>query len=156
MMKLQPAIDAEQMCRLNCDLLAVYGTLRRRSIFQKLPVAASRLQYFGCGLIRGRLFWQRTYPALIQGHGIVQVELFRVVDPGVLHELDRYEGFEPTDPRASLFTRRQVFLLNPRIRAWTYFLGPQIPRGTDHGYFRRYRAGRAIGASQVEFGGQGP
>src|SRR5258708_15457213 len=112
-----------------CDLLAVYGTLRRRSIFHKLPVAASRLQFFGYGLTRGCLFWQRTYPALVQEGGIAQIELFRIVDPSILGDLDRYEGFDPANVRASLFIRRQVLLLNPRLWSWGYFLGSQIPRG---------------------------
>lgn len=133
------------------DLLAVYGTLRRRSIYQKLPLVAGRLQFSGWGLIQGRLFWQRVYPALIQGHGIARVELFRIVDPNVFGDLDQYEGFEPTDPRASLFIRREVLLLNPQVWAWAYFLGPEIPRGTYHGDFDRYGAGRAIadGTPQV-------
>jgi len=112
-----------------CDLLAVYGTLRRRSIFHKLPVVVSRLQFFGPGLIRGRLFQQRTYPALIQDPGTVQVEVFRIVDASVLFDLDRYEGFEPANPRASLFIRRRILLLNPQVWAWAYFLNSDIPRG---------------------------
>jgi gamma-glutamylcyclotransferase (GGCT)/AIG2-like uncharacterized protein YtfP len=114
-----------------CNLLAVYGTLRQRSIFHKLPVAAARLQFFSHGLIRGRLFWQRTYPALIQDRGIAQVELFRIVDPSVLVDLDRYEGFDPSNLKASLFVRNQILLLNPAVRAWVYFLNRQIPRGTQ-------------------------
>jgi gamma-glutamylcyclotransferase (GGCT)/AIG2-like uncharacterized protein YtfP len=113
------------------ELLAVYGTLRRRSIFHKLPVAAGRLKFFSCGVIGGRLFWQRTYPALIQDRGIAQVELFRIVDPNVLDDLDRYEGFDSSNLRASLFVRTQVLLLNPQLPAWAYFLNLQIPRGTQ-------------------------
>ena len=114
-----------------CELLAVYGTLRRRSIFPKLPMAASRLQFFGRGLIKGRLFWQRTYPGLIQGRGIAPVELFRIVDPNVFGDLDRYEGFDPRNLPASLFIRTQVLLLNPQVRAWVYILNLQIARGTQ-------------------------
>ena len=114
-----------------CELLAVYGTLRRRSIFPKLPMAASRLQFLSYGLIRGRVFWQRSYPALIQDRGFAQVELFRIVDPNVLGDLDRYEGFDSSNLRASLFVRTQVLLLNPQVRAWVYFLNLQIPRGTQ-------------------------
>ena len=113
-----------------CALLAVYGTLRRRSVFQRLPLAVSRLQFFGCGLIRGHLFWQRAYPALIQEHGIAQVELFRIVDANVWDELDLYEGCDPSNLAASLFIRRQVLLWNPRVWAWAYFLNRQIPLGS--------------------------
>ena len=113
------------------NFLAVYGTLRRRSIFHKLPAAAARLRFFSCGLVGGRLFWQRTYPALVQDRGIAQVELFRIVDPSVLADLDRYEGFDPSNLKASLFVRNQILLLNPPVRAWVYFLNRQIPRGTQ-------------------------
>jgi gamma-glutamylcyclotransferase (GGCT)/AIG2-like uncharacterized protein YtfP len=104
------------------DLLAVYGTLRRRSIFQKLPEAVPRLCFVGYGRIRGRLFWQRTFPALIHGPGIVGVELFEIIDPGVWPALDFYEGFDSTNPSASWFVRRQTRLVESRLIAWTYFL----------------------------------
>jgi gamma-glutamylcyclotransferase (GGCT)/AIG2-like uncharacterized protein YtfP len=112
------------------DLLAVYGTLRQRSIFQKLPVAVSRLHVVGRGLIRGRLFWQRTFPALIEDRGIARVELVRIGEPKVWPDLDSYEGFDPTNLRCSLFIRKKVLLLNPRLIAWTYFLNSGIPLGS--------------------------
>src|SRR5260370_2741909 len=117
------------IARSRCEFLAVYGTLRRRSIFNRLPLAVSRLHFVGYGRIRGRLFWQRAFPALVQDRGIVEVELFRIVDPSILGDLDRYEGFDPANVRASLFIRRQVLLLNPRLWAWGYFLCSQMPRG---------------------------
>ena len=112
-----------------CGFLAVYGTLRRRSIYHKLPIVVAGLQYIGYGLIRGRLLWQRTYPALIQERGVAQVELFQILDPNVLCDLDFYEGFDPSNLRASLFVRRQILLLNPQVWAYAYFLNLQIPRG---------------------------
>ena len=132
---------------LDCNLLAVYGTLRRRSIFDKLPIAISRLQFVSSGLLSGRLLWQRTYPALIRGGGIVEVEIFRVVDSGVWRHLDLYEGFEPINPPASLFIRRQVLLLNPQVRVWVYFLNPQIPRGIQQ------RSAPALGAAYAASSG---
>jgi len=112
-----------------CDFLAVYGTLRRRSIFNRLPLAVSRLHFAGYGRIRGRLFWQRVFPAVLQDRGIVEVELFQIVDPNVWGDLDFYEGFDPINLGASLFIRRQVLLLNARLRAWVYFLNQRIPLG---------------------------
>jgi gamma-glutamylcyclotransferase (GGCT)/AIG2-like uncharacterized protein YtfP len=116
-----------------CDLLAVYGTLRRRSLCHKLPRAASRLQFFCYGVIRGRVFWQRAFPAVVEDPGMAAVEIYRVVDPNVIGALDFYEGFDPENPRASLFVRRQVLLLNPRLRAWVYFLNRNIPLGREVG-----------------------
>src|SRR5258708_13806689 len=103
--------------RSRCDFLAVYGTLRRRSIFNRLPLAVSRLHFVGYGRIRGRLFWQRAFPALVQDRGIAKIELFRIVDPSILGDLDRYEGFDPAIVKPSLFIRLQVLLLNTRL--WT-------------------------------------
>jgi gamma-glutamylcyclotransferase (GGCT)/AIG2-like uncharacterized protein YtfP len=117
--------------RAACELLAVYGTLRRRSVFNRLPLAVPRLQFFGYGLIRGRLFWQRTYPALIQEHGIAQAELFQIIDANVLCDLDQYEGFDPANERTSLFLRRKILLLNPQVWTWAYFLNRNIPLGVS-------------------------
>jgi gamma-glutamylcyclotransferase (GGCT)/AIG2-like uncharacterized protein YtfP len=146
----------------DCEILAVYGTLRRRSIFPKLAMAVSRLQFFSYGLIRGRRFWQRAYPALIQDRGVAQVELFRIVDPNVLGDLDRYEGFDSSNLRASLFVRTPVLLLNPQVRAWVYFLNLQIPRGTQHRDFttktqrtRRFAARGDIVALHCDVSGGG-
>ena len=83
------------------DLLAVYGTLRRRSIFPKLPETVPQLYFVGYGQVRGRLFWQRTFPALMRGPGIVGVELFEILDAKVWCDLDSYEGFDPANPKAS-------------------------------------------------------
>jgi gamma-glutamylcyclotransferase (GGCT)/AIG2-like uncharacterized protein YtfP len=141
-----------------CDLLAVYGTLRRGSLFHKLPVAASRLQFFGYGLIRGRLFWQRAFPALVEDQGTAVVEIFRVVDPKVIRALDFYEGFDLANPRAALFIRRQVLLLKPQLRAWAYFLNRNIPLGSpvpnEGAGLKSYGAGRtaAGGPSQMGLG----
>jgi gamma-glutamylcyclotransferase (GGCT)/AIG2-like uncharacterized protein YtfP len=119
------------MRQVSRDFLAVYGTLRRRSIFPKLPKAVPHLRFVGYGQVRGRLFWQRTFPALIHGPGIVGVELFEILDANVWCDLDPYEGFDPANSRASLFIRRQVLLLNPRLWAWAYFLNRDIPLGVN-------------------------
>ena len=108
----------------------MYGTLRRRSIFNRLPLAVSRLHFVGYGRIRGRLFWQRAFPALIEDRGIARVELVRIDDPKVWPDLDFYEGFDPTNLQCSLFIRKKVLLLNPRLIVWTYFLNQGIPRGS--------------------------
>jgi hypothetical protein len=93
-------------------------------------VAVSRLHFVGYGRIRGRLFWQRAFPALIQERGVARVELIQIRDPKVWPELDFYEGFDPTNLQCSLFIRKKVLLLNPRLIVWTYFLNQGIPRGS--------------------------
>jgi gamma-glutamylcyclotransferase (GGCT)/AIG2-like uncharacterized protein YtfP len=112
------------------ELLAVYGTLRRRSVFRSMPGVVPRLRFFGYGLIRGRIFWQGRFPALVDECGLTKVEVFRVVQQTVWHDLDRYEGYDPMNPLGSLFTRRQVILVNARHSAWAYFLNRNIPLGS--------------------------
>ncbi len=112
------------------ELLAVYGTLRRRSVFRRLPGAIPHLQFFTYGLVRGRIFWQGRFPALIDECGVAKVEVFRVTEQSVWPDLDFYEGCDPTAVRCSLFIRRQVLLVNPRQWAWAYFLNRNIPLGS--------------------------
>ena len=111
------------------DLLAVYGTLRRRDLFRKAPRVTPQLKFVGSGLIRGLLFWQRGFPGLKPGPGVVKVELFEVNEPSVWRELDPYEGFNPDNLSSSMFVRRRVRILRPGVLAWVYFLNPAIPIG---------------------------
>jgi gamma-glutamylcyclotransferase (GGCT)/AIG2-like uncharacterized protein YtfP len=83
------------------DLLAVYGTLRRRDLWRKLPGVVPKLHFLGPGLIRGRLFWQGRFPALVREYGIANVEVYRVMDPSVWRDLDADEGFGPDTPASA-------------------------------------------------------
>jgi gamma-glutamylcyclotransferase (GGCT)/AIG2-like uncharacterized protein YtfP len=106
------------------EYLAVYGTLRRRSLFQRRPVSSSKLQFFCFGQLRAKLFWQNGYPAAVPGSGVVPVEVFRVIDPAAWNDLDHYEGCVFDNEPASVFHRKQVRLLLPSLVVWAYLLGP--------------------------------
>jgi gamma-glutamylcyclotransferase (GGCT)/AIG2-like uncharacterized protein YtfP len=107
--------------------LACYGTLRRQSLYARANHAvAGRLQFWGYGLVHGRLHWQRSYPALVGGPGLVRVEIYRVSDPAVFVWLDEYEGYVPDRPARSLFLRRLTPLYRPRLRAWVYHLNHSL------------------------------
>jgi gamma-glutamylcyclotransferase (GGCT)/AIG2-like uncharacterized protein YtfP len=67
------------------------------------------------------------YPGAVVGEsadGLVYGGVFRIVkDSGVLEELDRYEGYDPTLPGSSLFVRKRckVSMGDGRvIECWIY------------------------------------
>jgi gamma-glutamylcyclotransferase (GGCT)/AIG2-like uncharacterized protein YtfP len=107
--------------------LACYGTLRRRSLYARTNHAvAGQLQFWGYGLVHGKLQWQRSYPALVIGPGLVQVEIYQVNDPAVFIWLDAYEGYAPDRPARSLFLRHLTPLHRPRLWAWIYQLNHSL------------------------------
>jgi hypothetical protein len=66
---------------------------------------------------------------VVEGAGIVSVEVFLVLDPTVWDELDRYEGCCLAREPKSLFYRQKVRLLQPSLIVWVYFLGHRQVRG---------------------------
>jgi gamma-glutamylcyclotransferase (GGCT)/AIG2-like uncharacterized protein YtfP len=120
------------MTRADPSFLAVYGSLRRRSLAKQRFCILRHLQFYGYGIMRGLLLIQRGYPGVLEEAGLVRVEIFRLGSEEVWETLDRYEGYRPELGYRSLFYRKQVSLLRPRIRAWAYFLGREIPRGTPN------------------------
>ena len=108
---------------------ASYGTLCRRCQWQQGYFVGTCLRFFGYGVLRGVRLAQRGYPAVLEQPGLVQVEVFRVLDASVWPILDRYEGYDQQVGERSLFIRKAVPLVHPQIYAWVYFLGRDIPRG---------------------------
>ncbi len=109
--------------------LAVYGSLRRRSLAKQRFAVLQDLQFYGYGVLKGLLLIQNGYPGVLEQSGLVRVEIFRLKSEGVWEELDRYEGYQSELGYRSLFYRKEVNLFRPEIRAWVYFLGREIPRG---------------------------
>ena len=114
---------------LKDEFLGVYGTLRRRSLFRRGASIAAKLRFFCFGHLRGKLFCQGSYPGAIEDSGIIPVEVFRVLDPAVWDDLDRYEGCDVAHEPSSLFYRQKVRLLRPSLVVWVYFLGQRQFRG---------------------------
>jgi gamma-glutamylcyclotransferase (GGCT)/AIG2-like uncharacterized protein YtfP len=112
------------------SFLAVYGTLRRRSLAKQGFCVLRNLRFHAHGVLRGLLFSQNGYPGVLEQPGLVPVEVYRVLSESVWETLDRYEGFRPVLGHRSLFYRKEVTILHPEIRASVYFLGREIPRGT--------------------------
>ena len=113
----------------NAPYLVAYGTLRRRSQYRLGYSVGSCLKFYGYGLLRGLRFVQREYPAVLEQPGLVRVEIFQVLNESVWAILDRYEGYDPRIGKNSLFVRKAVALVRPRIYAWVYFSGGGLRHG---------------------------
>jgi gamma-glutamylcyclotransferase (GGCT)/AIG2-like uncharacterized protein YtfP len=111
------------------SFLAVYGSLRRRSLAKQGFLVLRNLRFHGHGVLRGLVFIQNGYPGVIEQPGLVRVEIYRVLSETIWEILDRYEGFCPSLGARALFYRKEVLLLRPGLRASVYFLGREIPRG---------------------------
>jgi len=101
------------------DYLAVYGTLKRSSATQTDLGVGHMLRFIGPCILPGRLIDLGEYPALVEGQGRIEAELFEVLDPAVWPILDEYEGDE--------FLRREIQLLDRPIHAWTYLYAKMEP-----------------------------
>ena len=87
----------------------------------------SKLQYTGRGTIKAALFDLGIYPAAIpvDDNSVVWGEVYETLDtPAVLAALDEIEGYRPSEPERSLYTRvrADVTLEDGRVQpAWAYF-----------------------------------
>jgi len=114
----------------NTTFLAVYGSLRRRTLAKQGFLVQRSLRFHGYGVLKGLLLIQNGYPGVLEYPGLVRVEVYRVLSETVWSTLDRYEACRPSLGYRALFYRKQVTLLHPTIQTWVYFLGREIPRGT--------------------------
>lgn len=102
------------------DLIAVYGLLRGGEVgFERFGLAHAFKDAGPC-VIEGELWDLGRYPGFVEGAGRVAGELFQVVDPGVMAELDAWEDYWPDDPARSRYERRKISLVEPRREAWVY------------------------------------
>ena len=123
------------------DYILFYGSLRRgEATFEQLNLGR-RLEFVRPVRIAGALYDLGDYPGLVLGAlGQVKGELYRILDPAVLAELDDYELYRPDDPApydaakgtGSLYLRQAIGV--GTTSAFVYVLnvpptGPRIPGG---------------------------
>jgi len=122
--------------------LFVYGTLLPEQAPAEMVAVLRRLRHETPGHVRGRLYDLGAYPGAIldpSADTVIRGRVFALPDDGtVLAVLDAYEGFDPTDPTRSLFsrTRARVGLSDGReVDCWMYVYNrdlrdaPQIAGG---------------------------
>lgn len=103
------------------DWIALYGSLMRGlGALDELGLGA-RMRFAGPCILAGELFDLGAFPGMRYGNGRVVAELYALLDVGAIRELDRFEDFEASRPRDSLYLRERVELLEPAgTEAWVY------------------------------------
>lgn len=108
------------------EYLFVYGTLLRGlEAHDKLPT--ERARFAGEATISGRLYNLGPYPALrVDEPGTVRGELYEMLDPALICDLDIYEGYHGR-PETCRFLRCTVEArMGSETRcAWAYAYNPR-------------------------------
>lgn len=103
-----------------------YGTLSPRHAPPEIEPTVRQFRRIGKGFVHGQLFDFGDYPgAILTRNGSrITGQIFELPDdPDVLHRLDEYEGFDPSDPKASLFVRKRRYVQlqdGRKIGCWVY------------------------------------
>ena len=107
--------------------LFLYGTLLPSEAPEEIASVVKRFRRLGSAHVRGRLYDFGQFPgAVLDSSSRTMIHGELVVLPSderVLEALDRYEEFDPLDPRNSLFVRKKatVRMANgSRREGWIY------------------------------------
>ena len=115
------------------DLVFFYGTLMTPFNRTARLQIDDYLVFRGHGTIAAALFDLGIYPAAVpDGDSRVCGEIYEMLQPStVLRALDELEGYRPSDPETSLYTR----MLTPvtteeggHVAAWAYFYNAPLGR----------------------------
>ena len=107
--------------------LFLYGTLLPGEAPKEIASIVKRLRRLGSARVRGRLYDFGEFPGAVldsSSRTMVYGELVVLPsDERLLEVLDRYEEFDPLDPKGSLFIRKKakVWMANGSSReGWIY------------------------------------
>jgi gamma-glutamylcyclotransferase (GGCT)/AIG2-like uncharacterized protein YtfP len=120
--------------------LFVYGTLLKDMCRSNLLADAI---FLGGGFIHGTLYDIGYYPGLILSNDLVYGELY-AIDDVILRNLDVVEGYEPSNPKNSLYTRKKITATQLcdglETEAYTYYYSQSLAdcRRIESGDYRRY------------------
>jgi gamma-glutamylcyclotransferase (GGCT)/AIG2-like uncharacterized protein YtfP len=124
--------------------LFLYGTLLPGEAPKEIASIVKRFRRLGSAHVRGRLYDFGEFPGAVldpSSRTIIHGELVVLPAGGrILQELDRYEEFDPSDPRRSLFVRKKakVQMANGKSReGWIYVYNKppgkaKLVRGGDY------------------------
>ena len=124
--------------------LFVYGTLLASEAPKEIASIVKRFRRLGSAHVRGRLYDFGEYPGAVldpSSRTIIHGELVVLPsDERILQELDRYEEFDPSDPKGSLFVRKKarIQMANGDTReGWIYVYNKsprkaKLVRGGDY------------------------
>ena len=94
--------------------LFLYGTLLPSEAPKEIASIVKRLRRIGSAQVRGRLYDFGEFPGAVlnpSSRTMIHGQLVALpADVGVLEALDRYEEFDPSDPKKSLFLRKKVMV----------------------------------------------
>lgn len=115
------------------DLVFFYGTLMTPFNRTARLQINDRLVFRGRGSIRAALFDLGIYPAAVPASDSrVRGEIYQMQQPAtVLRALDELEGYRPSDPETSLYTRTLTPVTTDDgtvIDAWAYFYNAPLGR----------------------------
>lgn len=124
------------------DFLVVYGSLMRGQPYRCQLNLEESLKFVDVRTISGTLYDMGDYPAFVHAHGVVDVELYRILDISVLSRLDEFEDYDRSDIERSLYRRTTIQLprhkkaviqklfRNPTINAWIYVYNQPLNHNT--------------------------
>lgn len=113
------------------ELVFFYGTLM--TPFNRTGRLDRHLAFKGHGTIRAALFDLGIYPAAVPAaDSQVTGEVYELTQPiPALRALDELEGYRPTDPETSLYTRTRTPVAmddGTSVDAWAYFYNAPLGR----------------------------
>lgn len=126
--------------------LFAYGTLQPGRAPKEIARVVAKLSPVGKGHVHGVLYDLGEYPGAIlnlSSNRRITGTVLRLPDaPGILQQLDKYEGFDPGAPATSLFLRKlhPVALAADRIlQCWIYVYNrkPGTARILTSGSYRK-------------------
>jgi gamma-glutamylcyclotransferase (GGCT)/AIG2-like uncharacterized protein YtfP len=130
--------------------LAFYGSLMTGLDAMDEVEVSDKIEFVGPCRIRGDLYDLGAYPGLVDGDGTVVGELYAIREGcmSVLHRLDRFEHYDPSDQEGSLYVRSCVRLLEPEdTDAWLYVYTQDVSgrQTVSSGDWQRHLAERKRG-----------
>lgn len=126
------------------ERLFVYGTLLPDEAPKEIASIVKRFRRLGSGHVRGRLYDFGEFPGAVldpSSRTMIHGELVLLPSDGrTLDALDRYEEFDPLDPKRSLFvrTKAKIRMANgSSCEGWIYVYNrppgkAKVVRGGDY------------------------